>query len=451
MLSLPFWRPMAAALVTLPYLLWTGCRSYAPAPIDWTRESSEWSAAATNRVPLTLAEARQIALILNPEINALRLKRLSSKNQAQAAGWWEDPALDLDALRILRGGDHPWLLGSGLTFALPLNGVPGLEKRAAQAYAQADALAVTVAERELLAEVDRLWNACRANLRCVDAQNAYKAKLLEREKQVRALVAAGELPKAEADRIEQRLVKISVDCACCGPDAVARRQAFKRLLGLPPEAPAEVVPDDGGTPPPALAGLVAPATELDLVRHPRVQEKLVRLKAGEEELRAEIRKQYPELTIGPRYEHEDGGGRLGATLGFTLPLWNRNRKGIADAEGGRDEARLEALNAWRGLVAEWQAAKAMMEAVATKERGLRAELLPAAQAAAARTERLFKQGEADVLALIAADDTVYDLQESLIDTQTALQEARVRLELLHVPAAAETTNARECLTGRQGQ
>lgn len=439
MLSLHLWRPIAAAFVTLPYLLWTGCRSYAPAPIDWTRESSDWSASATNRLPLTLVEARQIALILNPEINALRLKHLSSKNQAQASGWWEDPALDLDALRILRGGEHPWLLGSGLTFSLPLNGVPGLEKRAAQAYANADALAVTVAERALLAEVDRLWNACRANLRCVDAQNAYKARLSEREKQVRALVAAGELSKAEADRIEQTRVKISVDCACCGPDAVAQRHAFKRLLGLPPEAPCEVVPDPSEIPPPALAGLVAPASVLDLVRHPRVQEKLIRLKAGEEELRAEIRKQYPELMIGPRYEHEDGGGRLGATLGFTLPLWNRNRKGIADAEGGRDEARMEALNAWRSLVGEWREAQAMMEAVAAKERGLRAELLPAAQAAAQRTERLFKQGEADVLALLSADETVYALQESLIDAQTALHEARVRLELLHVPAATETT------------
>ena len=80
----------------------------------------------------------------------------------------------------------------------------------------------------------------------------------------------------------------------------------------------------------------------------------------------------------------------------------------------------------------------MKEAVATKERGLRTELLPAAQAAAARTERLFKQGEADVLALLSADETVYDLQEALIDTQTALHEARVRMELLHVPAATET-------------
>jgi len=440
MLSLHLRRPIAAALVTLPYLLWTGCRSYAPAPIDWARESADWSASATNRVPLTLAEARQVALILNPEINALRLKHLSSESQAQAAGWWEDPVMECptDIQRTLGGAAHPWLFGTGLTFTLPLNGVPGLEKRAAQAYAQADALAVTVAERALLAEVDRLWNACRATLRCADAQNAYKARLLEREKLVRALVAAGELPKAEADRIEQTRVKISVDCACCGPDAVARRHAFKRLLGLPPEAPCEVVPDEGETPPPALAGLVPPASELDLVRHPNVQEKLVRLKAGEEELRAEIRKQYPELMIGPRYEHEDGENKIGLSFGFTLPLWNRNRKGIADAEGGRDEARMEALNAWRSLVGEWHEAQAMMEAVATKERGLRTELLPAAQAAAQRTERLFKQGEADVLALLSADETVYDLQESLIDAQTALHEARVRLELLHVPAATET-------------
>jgi len=439
-MSFPFpWRGCLAVSVflALPTLFVSGCRSYQAAPLDWPQESADWSAAAEGRTVLTLEAARQCALILNPEINALRLARQSSERRALAAGWWEDPTMECptDIQRALSGGAHPWVFGSGLSFTLPLNGVPGIEKKAAQAYAAADALAVTMAERELLAEVDRLWNACRTTLRCVEAQNTYKARLAEREKQVRALVEVGELSKTEADRIAQKLVALNVNCACCGPDAVAQRHAFKRLLGLPPEAPGEVVPDDGGGQPPrpAIADLVPPASELDLVRHPKVQEKLIRLKAGEEELRAEIRKQYPELKIGPRYENEDGEGKLGLSFGLTLPLWNRNRKGIAEAEGGRDAARLEALNVWRDLVAERHEAEAMLEAVAAKEHGLREELLPAAQATAIRTERLFKQGEADVLALISAEETVYDLQEALIEAQTALYEARVRVNLLYVP------------------
>ena len=131
-------------------LFLNACRSYVPAPVDWAREAADWSATATNRTPLTLAEARQLALILNPEINAFRLSRLSSDRLALASGWWEDPAIDLDGLRLLKGGPHPLILGGGLTFTLPVNGVPGIEKRAAQAYARADALAVTVAEQRLL-------------------------------------------------------------------------------------------------------------------------------------------------------------------------------------------------------------------------------------------------------------------------------------------------------------
>jgi outer membrane protein TolC len=430
------WRTLISALPIFYMLAGSGCRSYAPAPIDWPHEASGWSASATLRAPLTLAEARQCALFLNPEINALRLSRQNSKRHALAAGWWEDPAFNLDVLRMLRGGPHPWILGSGLSFSLPLNGVPGIEKRAAQAYAHADALAVTVAERELVAEVDRLWNACLIDRRHADEQSAYMERLAARERHVRALVEAGELPKVEGDRIAQARNARLLDCACCGAEAVARRQALLRVLGLHPSAPVEWAPDRG-----ELAALgVPPDSELDLIRHPRVQEKLARLKAGEEELRAEIRKQYPDLELGPLYENEDGGGRLGMSLGFKLPLWNRNRKGIADAEGGRDAARLAAVNAWRGLVTEWHEARGLLQAAETKERRLRETQLPDAKATAKRIERLFNQGEADVLAILAADETVYTVQEALLEARRTLHEARVRVNLLNVP---EQTNGKD--------
>jgi hypothetical protein len=44
--------------------------------------------------------------------------------------------------------------------------------------------------------------------------------------------------------------------------------------------------------------------------------------------------------------------RFGFVAGVTLPLWNRNRKGIAAAEGLRDEKRLEAIDVWRSLVCD---------------------------------------------------------------------------------------------------
>ena len=55
---------------------------------------------------------------------------------------------------------------------------------------------------------------------------------------------------------------------------------------------------------------------------------------GELELDREIRRQYPELSLGPAYTREDGYNRIGVTGSLTLPFWNRNRVGIATATGG---------------------------------------------------------------------------------------------------------------------
>ncbi len=424
----------------LPALMLTGCRSFQSAQLEWPQELSAWSDTSDANTPMTLAEARQCALILNPEINALRLRLLASRRFALAAGWWDDPALDFDALRILRGGPHPWLGGAGLAFTLPLNGVPGIERQAAQAYTRADALAIIVAERELLAEVERLWNACLTDRRCAAAQNDYKARLLTREPQVRALIAVGELPASEGERLAQELIKLDLECACCGAETVARQQALLRLLGLHPSAPLDLaqeaeredaaMPSETGVQ--SSASGMLPESDLDLVRHPRVQEKLARFAAGEIELRAALRKQYPDISFGPKFAHEEGGGRLGASLGFSLPLWNRNRKGIATAEGGRDAARLAAVNEWRSLVTEWHDAWRLLQIAEAQERGIRERQLPAAKAAAERTERLLQQGEADVPSALAADEMVYKAQAALIEAQRVSGEARVRLNRLAV-------------------
>ena len=51
--------------------------------------------------------------------------------------------------------------------------------------------------------------------------------------------------------------------------------------------------------------------------------------------------------------------------GVTLPLWNRNRKGIAEAEGARDEAKQEAVRIWREIVLAAAAARRTLERLKT--------------------------------------------------------------------------------------
>ena len=110
----------------------------------------------------------------------------------------------------------------------------------------------------------------------------------------------------------------------------------------------------------ALAGEDAPPPAVDplaFVKHPRVQDKILRLNGSEAKLEAEIRRQYPDLKIGPAFSQEDGDNRAGLALGIDLPLWNRNRKAIAEAEATRDADRFAALRAWQNLVREDAAAR----------------------------------------------------------------------------------------------
>jgi CRISPR system Cascade subunit CasA len=104
---------------------------------------------------------------------------------------------------------------------------------------------------------------------------------------------------------------------------------------------------------------ILPVDAAALVDHPEVKAALSALEGSEGELHAEIRRQYPDLKIGPAYANEEGLDRLGFSAGVSLPLWNRNRKAIAEAEAKRALTRLEAIDVWRALVCD--AAKAYVK------------------------------------------------------------------------------------------
>ena len=345
----------SVVLLPLALLLFAGCRSYEAAPIDWEAEGEAWLN-ATNTVRLASADdAALLARIGNPGLNELRLKARGAARTAQEEGWWNDPSLDLDLNRILGSAPHPFLGGATLSFTLPLSGAPTLDARAAEGYAAADAMAVRAAERTVAAD------ARAAFLRLAYARE--KARLLaafavdprhtEAERKLDHLTDRGETTRAERAANERRhhaREHLAVEARASVSEA---EEALRALCGLAPTVRFEVADDP-------LAGEDVPPPSVDplaFVKHPRVQEKILRLNGSEAKLEAEIRRQYPDLKIGPAFSQEDGDNRAGLALGIDLPLWNRNRKAIAEAEATRDADRFAALREWQDLVREDAAAR----------------------------------------------------------------------------------------------
>ena len=104
-----------------------GCRSYEASPIDW---KAEVRSGVTNVIRISsLEDAAELALVGNRELNAMRLKAGGSAKVAKATGWWEDPELDFDFVRIVNPSDNPFLGGGSIAFTIPLSGALALDER----------------------------------------------------------------------------------------------------------------------------------------------------------------------------------------------------------------------------------------------------------------------------------------------------------------------------------
>ena len=394
----------------------SGCRSYEPKPIDWNKEAS---AGVTNEVRIaSLDDAVTLSLIGNRELNALRLKSANSAKAAKESGWWEDPELDFDLMRIVNPSEHPFLGGASIAFTIPLSGAPAIAAKADELYAQADIAEIKAAERDTGVEA-RLAAIRLASLR---RRAALLSEYDSDERIVRARENAGKLHEAgEVSASElagvQRQKHIRHHALMETEREIAETEiAFLRLLGLRPGTKiALTLPlrDRPSMP----SGADDP---LELVRHPKVQAALVRLGGTEKSLEAEIRRQYPDLKLGPTYANEEGLDRFGLVAGISIPLWNRNRKGIAEAEGTRDEARLAAIDAWRSLVCDAATAREHLSNL------LMHPPVPANEREQA--DRLADAGELTPLDYLAVREQIFDLRLDELNWRRDVALAAAELE-----------------------
>lgn len=383
-----------ASLIPLALLVLSGCKSYERKPIDWTAE-------ATREVPaeVTISSLEQVAalaIIGNRDLNEKRLKVSSSDAVAGEIGWWDDPELDCDLLRVVNPEEYPWLGGLSISFTLPVSGVKNLERIAAERYAEADRAEILVAETETAVEAREnvirlagLFEMATALERVLEDSEHNRA--LEN---AAALAKAGEVTTADLSAARRRVHQREHQLAETKSELLKVEAELRKLLALDPRTrlhvpTSAILHDEHSHETPA------PVDPLSLVAHPRVKAALARLEADEASLETEIRRQYPDLKFGPSYSYEDGNDRFGLVVGLSLPLWNRNRRAIAEAEGKRELTRLEAIDVWREIVSSHAAALQSAQALVEHH-----DAPMMAAETAARLARAGEIGPLDYLALI---------------------------------------------------
>ena len=419
-------------------LLLAGCQSYERQPLDLSRHADDWAMRSlydarispffdkldaappadfgtpdAQTTALTLRRAQAIALTFNPDLRIARLEARVPLVGVRHAGLADDPELSFDVLRIIESVDDPWIAGFGIGFTIPLSGRLAVAEDKAWAEYDTAWRSVAADEAALVAAVHTdwiRWSAAQAEAQLWREHGEALTQLHTTADQLRR---AGEIDPVQARVVAIELATTRTAAAQADADADALRRQLLARLGLSPQTPVTLTPIPVGH----AADTTDPeALKTALLRHPRVELAKAAYEDAEQALRAEIIKQYPDITIGPVYENDEGQSRIGLSGAIPIPLFNRNQKAIAEAGAARDAARARALRTYERLAHDAADAVARRNTANVKVQTLTNDVAPLIDQQLADMRKLIDLGELDALMLS-------DALERSLTTRLALLEA----------------------------
>jgi outer membrane protein TolC len=457
-------RLLAVALLTAAQPAWlAGCQSYKREGLDLAAHSSAFHARAVD-APEVLAfaasltpaerspgaaldptdgvssfEAEIVALVFNAELRLARLRANVVRATAENSGLWDDPTLGVDVVRIIQSTPEPWKLFATVGLTLPISGRLEIEKQKAGLDHAAELARVAQSEWNTRLAVRRAWTEWSA----LRAHAATTAEFLARIDQVLAVVerleAAEEMARTEARlfRIERATRRSDLELLEARTEESALR--LLQLMGLSPDAAIRLEAAGVG-PAGREPGWEASVTRERIERgNPAVLVVTIEHEAAEKALELEVRRQYPDLQIGPGYGREDGQDQALLGLSLPVPVLNGNRRGIAEARARRELARATAETTLEQLLSAHRAAQLRLRAAMRQRASLETELVPLVDAQYADARHAAQLGEVNVLLLLETMTRQQEMKARLIAARREEALAEIELEALVGPAPAPSS------------
>lgn len=422
------------AIISLHLLI--SCSKYREDPIDLSQELGDWKKQSNGAVTaashtINHQQGRKIGLVMNAKLSQARLKLAGSQAIVKESGWWNDPSFSFDIKRILGSGVINTDETLGIT--LPVTGLPSLQKQIASLYQEVDYWGLCRKEFEFTEELTRKWSELSILSRKKALVEERIGSLTEEQSRIGQLVSLGEIDFSSRQIADQRKTEALQKQQMLAEQEQKLRMELLQMMGLHPsflhsirlvELPVDRIPESKTLP-----------GEAQLVSTPGVRESMAKYAVSETELKKEIRKQYPELVLGPLANRDDGDDEIGLNMGFDIPLWNRNRQSIAVSSGNRAQARQEALSIWkeylhlRGSLSEQQTLMSdFCRKAQTRQQDANANLK--------KQEHLYRLGETTLLTLSEARNQAYDYKLMFLDALGKLYAIHAQINALTI----STTN-----------
>ena len=429
-------------------LLLSGCIAYHPHPVEpaalaSARMTQRLDAASVTAGMATIApEARwngqdwdRLALFVamlagNADIAAARAAVASARGARLAAGARPGPTLTLTGEYAGKAPEaSPWLFGGALDVPIDAGG------RRSSRLAFAD-LGIVAAQYDY-AEV--VWST-RMALRQALTDRLLAARRLAasdtlvglRQRQfvvVERRVAAGSASRAELERVRADTADAARRQGEARAAIIAADAGIAAALGVPvTEVAGRPWRWDGFEAPAPQPAIDAMGRQAALIGRADVLKAATLYDQAEANLRGEIARQYPAISIGPGYTWERGLVKIPVNLALVLPPLDGNRGAIAAAEARRAEAGtgVEATVAGAGATIDL----ALAETVQTRRQlaQVRSVEMAAAARLAVQADRELASGVIDRGEWAAAQAGTVLARLSELDALAAVHAADARLE-----------------------
>ena len=364
---------------------------------------------------LDLSTLTLIALYHHPELELARAELAIAEAAILTAGAKPNPTLTGES-GYSTARESAVVIDFAPMLTIRTAGKRGHQILQAQRLAEASRLRVAetawrVRSRVRKALLDYIWLS-RA-LELLRAEERVRSDAVD---MIKNRLRAGEASKPELDVAQIQLSTAAVGIRTTQGEAAASLASLASAIGIPMQgiAGVPIVWGAADTLPAANCLPMADVQRAGLLNRVDVRRTLLEYAAAEANLQLAVARQYPDIQLGPRYTFEEAHHVFAFGPSLTLPIFNRNRGPIAEAEGHRREveARFRMLEAQ--AIAEMDDALARYRAAMDERVEADNRLRVLQRNAAAAMRRAVTVGEQDRLALAGVElQTVITSRASL--------------------------------------
>jgi outer membrane protein, heavy metal efflux system len=392
---------------------------------------------------ISLAEAIGRLETSNLELRLAREEVAAAEARVAAAGVLPNPGFA--GTREQLSGDPGRYHETALTIGqpLPVGGQRGLRRETARRIAEAARARLEGARLHLAFEVHRAYLRAAAAEADLVALTETTDVFRRVEESGRSRLAEGDISRFDQSRLQ--IERARYETLLARARLTLAEASRKLTLLIAPDsvgAPVLILPSE------RLSELAAVTTVSDVetalvaaAARADVRAAEAEVEAAEAALTLQRRLRIPDVTLSGGFKHQ-ADGYQGAVVGVSipLPLWDRNRGGIAEAEANRAAARTRREMALRSVEGEIRRAWETRRSLEERMRLIGETLLPGSAGLLETARLAYAEGEMSLVELLDAADAYRGARESvtalLADFLSSVYELeRATGRLLETPTA----------------